>query len=149
MGFILRVWTLFGDCSTIDYTLLREFFSKSSQIFRGFKSIQAWACKYDDALYTDCINALCSLVNSNDLFFRENCWDCFNLDETSQRLFIHHLKSWLVVIHWNLQTDSEFSKQNETFGPLGLVSFIPEHEIVLLEEVIPCDILKPNSKQCN
>ena len=73
MGFILRVWTLFGDCSTIDYTLLREFFSKSSQIFRGFKSIQAWACKYDDALYTDCINALCSFVNSNDLFSRENC----------------------------------------------------------------------------
>jgi len=40
---------LFGDCSAIDYTLLREFSSKSSQIFRGLKSIQAWASKYDDA----------------------------------------------------------------------------------------------------
>jgi len=64
---------LFGDCTAIDYTLLREFFSKSSQIFRRFKSIQARASKHDDALHTDYINALCSFVNSNDLFSRENC----------------------------------------------------------------------------
>ena len=47
-----------------------------------------------------------------------------------------------MVIRWNLKTDSEFSEQTGTFGLLGLVSFVPEREIVFLAEVISCDILK-------
>jgi hypothetical protein len=47
-----------------------------------------------------------------------------------------------VVILWNLKTDSEFTEQTGTFGPLGLVSFVPEREIVFLAEFISRDILK-------
>ena len=52
-----------------------------------------------------------------------------------------------MVIRWNLKPDSEFSEQTGTFGPLGLVSFVPEREIVFLEEIISCDILQPDSMQ--
>jgi hypothetical protein len=41
---------LSGDCTAINYVLLREFFSKSSQIFSWIKKHKAWASKYDDAL---------------------------------------------------------------------------------------------------
>ena len=68
-------------CSENSYHNRLKYFVDSKAFKRGLK--------YNDALYTDYINALRSLVNYNDLCSRENCWVCFNLGETSQRSFIH------------------------------------------------------------
>jgi len=70
-------------------------------------------------------------------------------DHVQVRWAFIHLKSWTVVIRSNLKTDSEFSEQTGTFGPLGLVSSFQNVKLCLWWRSSPATFWKPDSMQFN